>query len=192
MFKKALAIAGTALLAGALTLGPITAATAAPVHAPAATAGVFAAAAKKAIKPSVTLKAIAKQTVVAKTVTVRPSYKKVGKTRIISARLTVKQGKKALTRAKSSAKLEPGTYKVTQSVKYQLASGKKWGKAKTATKTQTLTIGVLPWMSFGEGLRAGHIAKVNTYRKAKGLKPLVYNGPLTALTYTKLETYDYA
>lgn len=190
MFKNAMTLVGTALLAGALARGLVTAATAAPVHAPAHSAGVYAAVAKKAVKLSVKLKTIGKQTVTAKTVPIKPSYTKVGKTRIVSARLSVKQGKQTIAKAKAPVNLEPGTYKVPQLVKYQLASGKKWGKAKTATKTQSLKIGVLPWMSFGEGMRAGHLAKVNAYRKTKGLKPLTYRAPIAKRTYAQMRKYD--
>lgn len=173
MFKKAIICAGSAILAGTLIFGPVVA-NAAPVASPAATANVVVAA-KKAVKAGVMLKANGKKTVTEKTIKVKPSYKKVGKSKIVSATLTVKQGSKTVARNKASVNLKPGTYKVTQTVKYKVASGKKWGKTKIATKAQSLKIGVVAWESYFAGYQAGQVDAINNYRKSKGLKALTFD-----------------
>ncbi len=188
MFKKAITLAGSAILAGSLVFGPV-AASAAPAV-PAVTAGVSVVA-KKTVKNSVTVKTIGSKTVTVNTVKVKPTYAKSGKSKIVSATLTVKQGSKNLAKNKTSANLKPGTYKVTQSVKYKLPSGKKWSKTKTATKTQTLKIGVVAWESYFAGYQAGEVKAINDYRKTKGLKSLPFNGDLSDIALDLGDASDF-
>ncbi|GAA1496072.1 hypothetical protein [Paeniglutamicibacter kerguelensis] len=176
MFKKAITLAGSAILAGALVFGPV-AANAAPA-APAVTAGVSVVA-KKPVKNSVTVKAIGAKTVTVNTVRVKPAYAKSGKSKIVSATLTVRQGSKTLAKNRTAANLKPGTYKVTQTVKYKLPSGKQWSKTKTVTKTQSLKVGVVAWESYFAGYQDGEVKAINDYRKTKGLKSLYFSGFLS-------------
>ncbi|MFD2840175.1 hypothetical protein ACFSYH_06290 [Populibacterium corticicola] len=81
-----------------------------------------------------------------KKVTIKPNVTKKGKVKISSKLITVKQGKKTIVNKKKSAKLRAGTYRVTTTVKYKVATKSaetsKWvyGKTKTKNLTQTLKI----------------------------------------------------
>lgn len=190
MFKKAMAIVGSTILAGSLILGSGVAANATPTTIPSETT-TASIAAKKVVKASVSIKTIGKKTVTAKTVTVKPSYKKAGKPKIVSAALTVTRGSKTLVKNKASASLKPGKYKVTQTVKYKLPAGKAWGKTKTAKKSQTLQVGVLAWKSYAAGYQAAEVKSINNYRKTKGLKALKFDVPLAEKAYSLLTKFDY-
>lgn len=188
MFKKAITLAGSVLLAGALIFGPAAANAAAPAAAVTASVSV---AAKKTVKNSVTVKTIGSKTVTVNTVKIKPTYAKSGKSKIVSATLTVRQGSKAIVKNKTSANLKPGTYKVTQTVKYKLPSGKKWSKTKTATKTQTLKVGVVAWESYFAGYQDGEVKAINDYRKTKGLKSLPFNGDLSDIALDLGDASDF-
>jgi hypothetical protein len=81
-----------------------------------------------------------------KKVTIKPNVTNKGKVKISSKLITVKQGKKTIVNKKKSAKLRAGTYRVTTTVKYEVATKSaetsKWvyGKTKTKSLTQTLKI----------------------------------------------------
>lgn len=54
-----------------------------------------------------------------KTVTVKPSYRKTGRTEITKATLTVKKGRKTVARNKPSVRLKAGKYSLSQTVRYR-------------------------------------------------------------------------
>lgn len=67
-----------------------------------------------------------------KKATVKPKLKKSGKVKVLSKTLTVKQRGKSVAKNRKSAKLKPGTYRVTTKVKYR--SYKIVKTTKTARK----------------------------------------------------------
>lgn len=124
-------------LAIAALVAPAVPATAAPV---AVQSAVLAPTVVKA-SGKVTIKKIATKTVSkGKKTTIKPSYKKSGSVKIVSARLTVTKSGKNVAKNKISVRVGAGKYKVTQKISYKLLSGKRWGKTRTATLTQTLTV----------------------------------------------------
>lgn len=75
-----------------------------------------------------------------KKTTIKPKVTKTGQIKLVSKSLTVKQGKRTLVRDKTSAKLKPGTYRVTTKVKYRTY------KLVRSTKTVThKVVGVEAW-----------------------------------------------
>lgn len=143
--KRSIAVLTMAALIG--TGMSVISSTATAEQAQAATVNV--AVAKKVVKAQakgkVTVKAITTKSVSkGKKVTVRANVSKSGKSKVLSQKLTVKQGKKTLAKNKNSVSLKAGTYKATSKVKYQIQykKGKKtyWGKATTKTVNQNLKV----------------------------------------------------
>lgn len=147
-------------------------------------------AAKKVVKPTLTVVKIGNKTVTANTVKVTPAYKKTGTVKVSSAKLTVLQGKKTLHKNKSSVNLKPGKYKVSQSVSYKTKSNGKWSKTKTAKKSQDLTVKVIAWQSYGKGLQKGALDGINKYRKSIKQKPLTLNNKLSETVLAKYKKGD--
>lgn len=134
----------------ALTVGALLAPTLPAVAAPVAPAVVQTAAVQSVVAPAakkvsgkVTIKKIGTKTVAkGKKVTVKPSYKRSGTVKIVSARLTVTKGGKSVAKNKSSVKLAAGSYKVKQKVSYKVRSGTGWSKTRSVQLTQTLRVKV--------------------------------------------------
>ncbi|RII42450.1 hypothetical protein DWB68_06785 [Galactobacter valiniphilus] len=122
-----------ALVAAAAGLGLALSGVAPAVAAPAPSA-VHVVTAIKA-KP-VTIKTIPTKTVSgAAKAEVKPSFAKAKGVSKVKAVITVKKGSKTVVKAKSSAKLAAGTYKVTTKVSYVYK-----GKKASVSKTQTLKV----------------------------------------------------
>jgi len=122
-----------ALVAAAAGLGLALSGVAPAVAAPAPSA-VHVVTAIKA-KP-VTIKTIPTKTVSgAAKATVKPSFARAKGVSKVKAVITVKKGSKTVVKAKSSAKLAAGTYKVTTKVNYVYK-----GKKASVSKTQTLKV----------------------------------------------------
>jgi hypothetical protein len=66
--------------------------------------------------------------------TIKASVKTSGKTKLTSAKLTVKQGRKTIAKDVSTASLKPGKYSVTTTAKYKTWTDKPTGK-KVKKKT---------------------------------------------------------
>lgn len=160
------------LLAAGLMLGaaPL-AATAAPAH-----SAVSVVAAKKVIKPSVSIGVIPTKSVTAgKKTTIKPALVKKGTTQVKSALLTVTAGKKTIAKNKTSATLGAGTYKVKTKIAYRVKSGKKWSATKTGIRTQNLVIKSVK-ASAKVNTLAGKkelVSRINAKRKANKLPPLL-------------------
>lgn len=69
--------------------------------------------------------------------TVRPSYARGKSVRVLTARLTVKAGKRTVAKNRSSVRLKAGTYRVSTTVRYRVGRG----KIHAVKKTQTLRVG---------------------------------------------------
>lgn len=140
------------LVAGGLLAGPTTAQAAPPA------ARLLP---MKAKVPAATVKpaAIPGKKVATKksTATLKPRYTKTSTAKVVSARITVKKGGKTVARNKASYKAKPGTYTVTQVVKYRKAAKTKvdkktgkvtvtaWAKKQyTVTKTNKVKVTVSP------------------------------------------------
>ncbi len=112
----------TLMLASVLAAGTLSLATSAPASA-AASVSI------KAIRPAVAP--------YLGTSTIKPSYTKKSGVKIVSARLTVKQGRTTVASSKPSAKLKAGTYAVTTTVTFKTS---KRAKTKTTKRTQKVTV----------------------------------------------------
>lgn len=75
-----------------------------------------------------------------KKATIKPKVTRTGQVKLLSKSLTVKQGKRTVVRDKTSAKLKPGTYRVTTKLKYRTY------KLARSTKTvKQKVVGVEAW-----------------------------------------------
>lgn len=76
--------------------------------------------------------------------TVEPAVSKAKGTKVLSKKLTVKQGSRTVAKNKTSVKLAAGTYEVTTTVKYKtsrVSDGRTlWSATKTRSRAQTLVI----------------------------------------------------
>ncbi|GAA4362999.1 hypothetical protein [Paeniglutamicibacter cryotolerans] len=109
-----------------------------------------------------------------KKTTIKPVLVKRGTVRIASSTLSVTRSKKSVAKNKKSVSLAAGSYVVKTRVTYQLKSGSKWARAKTATKSQKLIIKTAK-ASAKVNTVAGKkelVSRINAKRKSNGLKPL--------------------
>jgi len=129
---------------------------------------LVAAPAQAASKP-VTIKRISTQSIDwVGTATVKPTVKKAKKVTILKRTMTVRQGKRVVTRNRSSAKLKPGTYRVTTKVTYRFK-----GKKRSTVARQTLKV------------RQGRCAALADYRSIK-VSPAPRTGDAVATVARKL------
>lgn len=75
-----------------------------------------------------------------KKATVKPKVKKSGKVKVLSKTLTVKQRGKTVAKNRKSAKLKPGTYRVTTKVKYR-----SYKVVKTTKTVRKRVVSVPAW-----------------------------------------------
>jgi beta-glucanase (GH16 family) len=89
----------------------------------------------------VTVKAISQQSVAdGGRVTVTPRYSARKGVKVRPATVTVRRGSTWVSRGARSARLAPGTYRVTSRVAYQAPTDDGLGRRRTATRTQTLRV----------------------------------------------------
>lgn len=94
---------------------------------------------------SVAVRAIAQKTVSAgERAIVAPAYSARKDVRVRSATVTVRRGSRWIARGARSARLAPGTYRVTSQVRYQLRHDGRQGRVRTTSRTQTLRVVARP------------------------------------------------
>jgi beta-glucanase (GH16 family) len=74
------------------------------------------------------------------TVQITPKVTTRSKVKVVSTRLTVKQGSAEIARNARAVALPAGTYRLTVTVSYRVRSGSTYGHTRTASKSQNLSI----------------------------------------------------
>lgn len=151
-----------------------------------------------------------------KTGVIRQTLKRTGSTKIVSMKVTVKKGKKVVSRSYSSAKLKAGKYSVNTNVKYKVKAKK--GKrniwiTKSSHRTQTVNVINKPavkskakpsttpkpkpsttlkskGMNSASG-QAEFVTKMNSIRKGYGLKPVKLDSALSKIAAEALNNGSY-